>query len=69
MGMIVGEGSLDYLTDHAGHISAYPYPLFEVIDNKLPTNWFFRSLKNTDENCPYQSEIRGLNIYERFREL
>jgi hypothetical protein len=59
MGMLLGEGSLDYLIDDGGYVSAYPYPLFEVIDNKLPSNWFFRSLKNTDEFYPYQEAIWG----------
>lgn len=59
MGMILGEGTLDYLIDDSGYVSAYPYPLFEVIDNKLPSSWFFKSLKNTDENYPYQEAIWG----------
>ena len=59
MGMLLGEGCLDYLIDHDGYIAAYPYPLFEIIDNKLPLSWFFKSLKNTDENYPYQEAIWG----------
>lgn len=59
MGMIFGEGSLDYLIDDGGYASTYPYPLFEVIDNKLPSGWFFKSLKNTDENYPYQEAVWG----------
>lgn len=59
MGMILGEGTLDYLIDDGRAIVAYPYPLFDVIDNKLPSNWFFKSLKNTDENYPYQEAIWG----------
>ncbi len=59
MGMILGEGILDYLIDDGGYVSAYPYPLFEVVDNKLPSSWFFKSLKNTDENYPYQEAIWG----------
>jgi hypothetical protein len=59
MGMLMGEGALDYLVDDGGNISAYPYPLFEVVDSKLPSNWFFRSYKNTDENYPYQETVWG----------
>ncbi len=59
MGMILGEGTLDYLVDDGKYVSAYPYPLFEVIDNKLPSNWFFKSLRNLDENYPYQEAIWG----------
>ena len=59
MGMLMGEGALDYLVDDGGNISAYPYPLFEVVDSKLPSNWFFRSYKNTDENYSYQETVWG----------
>jgi len=59
MGMILGEGILGYLIDDGGYVSVYPYPLFEVIDNKLPTSWFFKSLKNTNENYPYLEAIWG----------
>lgn len=59
MGMILGEGILTYLIDDSGYVSAYPYALFEVIDNKLPASWFFKSLKNTDKNYPYQEAIWG----------
>lgn len=59
MGMLLGEGCLDYLIDHGGYVSAYPYPLFETVDNKIPSSWFFKSLKNTDENYPYQEAIWG----------
>lgn len=59
MGMMLGEGALAYLVDDGGYISAYPYPLFEVIDNKLPSSWFFKSLKNTDENYPYEEAVWG----------
>jgi len=57
--MILGEGVLDYLIDDSGYVSTYPYPLFEVIDNRLPSSWFFKSLKNTDENYPYREAIWG----------
>jgi hypothetical protein len=47
------------LIDDGGFVSAYPYPLFEVIDSKIPYGWFFKSFKNTDENYPYQEAIWG----------
>ena len=59
MGMLLGQGSLNFLIDEAGYISAYPYPLFKVIDNKLPSSWYFSSLKNTDHQYPYQEAIWG----------
>lgn len=59
MGMILGEGVLDYLIDDGGYISAYPYPLFEVVNNKLPSSWFFKALKNTHKSYPYKEAIWG----------
>lgn len=59
MGMIMSSGILNYLIDDSGYISAYPYPLFEVISNKLPSSWFFGALKSTDNNYSYQEAIWG----------
>lgn len=59
MGILFGGGTFDYLIDDGGYISAYPYPLFEVIDNKLSLNWFFKSLRNTDEYYPYREAVLG----------
>lgn len=59
MGMLLGNGTLSYLINDGRVIGSYPYALFEVIDNKLPTSWFFKSLKNTDENYPYQEAVWG----------
>jgi hypothetical protein len=59
MGMLMGEGSLSYLVDSMGEISIYPYPLFEVIDNSINSNWFFRAFKIADGFFPYQEAIWG----------
>lgn len=59
MGMILGENSLHYLIDDTVHISAYPYPLFEVIDHNLPSKWFFKTLNSADRNYPYQEAFWG----------
>ena len=59
MGIILGEGTLYYLIDDSGYASVYPYPLFEIVDNKLPQNWFYKALNNIDENYPYQEAIWG----------
>jgi hypothetical protein len=61
MGMILGEGVLDYLIDEGGDISAYPYPLFEVIENEVSPNWFFKSFKRNDDIYPYQEAVWGYN--------
>jgi hypothetical protein len=59
VGMILGKGTLSYLINDGRIIGCYPYALFEVIDNELPKSWFFKALKNTDENYPYQEAIWG----------
>lgn len=59
MGMLLGEGSLDYLIDDRGYISAYPYPLFKVVDNKIPSSWYFKTFLNTDKHYPYREAVWG----------
>jgi hypothetical protein len=59
MGMILSEGDLYYLVDDGGHVFSYPYPLFEVIDNKLPSNWFFRARSGSDNLYPYLEATWG----------
>ena len=59
MGMIIGEGTLDYLIDDSGIISACPYQLFEIIDNRLPSNWFFNAFIRSDDIFPYQEAVWG----------
>ena len=59
MGMLFGEGALDYLIDDGGYISAYPYPLFEVIDNKIPSFWYYKAFYYTDEKYPYREAVWG----------
>ena len=59
MGILFGKGTLDYLIDDGGYISAYPCPLFEIIDNKLPLNWFFKSFKSTDKAYPQREAVLG----------
>jgi len=76
MGMIFGEGSLDYLIDDGRVISTYPYPLFEVIVNDISPKWFFKSFKKDDDNYPYQEAVWGYyelvfdeNHYEELVEM
>lgn len=59
MGMIFGQGSLAYLIDFNGIVSMYPSPLFQVIESKLPSSWYFSALKNSDRRFPYQEAIWG----------
>ncbi len=76
MGMILGKDCLTYLINDGSLIGCYPYALFEVIDNKLPNSWFFKSFKNTDEMYPYQESVWGyyelvfdVNHYEKLVEM
>lgn len=59
MGLLFGEGSLAYLIDDDGCISAYPSPLFEVIDHKIPSAWYYKAFHCTDENYPYREAVFG----------
>ena len=59
MGMLYGEGDLDYLIDDGGYISAYPYPLFEVIDHRIPPTWYYKSFHHTDKLYPYREAVWG----------
>lgn len=50
MGIIMTNGYLAYLIDDRGLISACPAPLFEIIDNTIPYNWFFKSYSPDNSN-------------------
>ncbi len=59
MGMLLGEGVLDYLIDDGGIISTYPYQLFEIVDNKISLSWHFRTFTKGDINYPFQEAVWG----------
>jgi len=59
MGIFLREGVLGYLIDDGGVISTYPYQLFEVTDNKLPADWYFRAFTREDDRFPYQEAVWG----------
>ena len=59
VGMFLSEGTLNYLIDESDHVSAYSCLLFQVVENKIPSTWFFRSLKINDINYPYLEAIWG----------
>lgn len=56
MGMFIRNGLLWYLIDD-GNI--YPYLLFEVTDNKVNQNWYFRSFTKDDDNYVNREIIWG----------
>ena len=43
MGMVLKDGILYYLVNGGRVISIIPNQLFEVVDNSIPDNWFFKS--------------------------
>lgn len=43
MGMIMRQGYLTYLLDSVGVITVCPYQLFDIIENTIPVNWYFKS--------------------------
>ena len=45
MGLILRGGYLHYLIDEDGRIAFYPYPLFEITDNRMPKNWNFNAFE------------------------
>lgn len=59
MGMTLGNGFLSFLIDEGGMIVDCPYPLFDIIDNKIPTSWFFKIFDKMDENFPYREAVWG----------
>lgn len=71
MGLILFNDHLGYLIDDEV-ISVCPYQLFEIIDSKLPNNWYFNNLMPGDTAYPYVKSIWGFhemcfekNFYEK----
>ena len=59
MGMIMFESSISYLIDDNGLIFVYPCQLFEVLENKFPSDWYFRLIEKDEEIYPYIQAICG----------
>ena len=59
MGMILFDSFLGYLVDDFGFIGVYPCQLFEIMDNRLSSNWHFRALDKDEENYPFVQAIWG----------
>lgn len=66
MGQIISQGALFYLVDENGCIGSYPYPLFEVIDDRIPPFWHFATLNYKNDYFPYQEARWGYKelVYE-----
>jgi hypothetical protein len=59
MGLIIFETYQAYLIDDDGFISACPCQLFEVIDDKVNSNWHFRSTEKDEDIYPFVQAIFG----------
>ncbi|UOY06614.1 hypothetical protein L0P88_22160 [Muricauda sp. SCSIO 64092] len=59
MGIIVFETYQAYLIDDDGFISACPCQLFEVLDDKVGTNWSFRLIDKDESAYPSIQAIIG----------
>jgi len=59
MGVIIFETYQAYLIDDSGFISACPCQLFEIVDNKINSNWHFRLIDKNEDIYPFVQAIIG----------
>lgn len=59
MGIIIFETYQAYLIDDSGLISACPCQLFEVVDDKVGSNWHFRLVEKDEDIYPFIQGIFG----------
>lgn len=59
MGLITFQTYQAYLIDDSGFISACPCQLFEVVDNKVNSNWHFRLIEKDEDIYPFVQAILG----------
>ncbi len=59
MGIIIFKTYQAYLIDDNGFISACPCQLFEVLDDKINTNWLFRIVDKEEDIYPFVQAIFG----------
>ncbi len=59
MGLITFQTYQAYLIDDNGFISACPCQLFEVVDNKVNSNWHFRLIEKDEDIYPFVQAILG----------
>jgi hypothetical protein len=59
MGMIMFQSYLSYLVDDNGFISACPCQLFEVIDDRIDSDWHFRLIEKDEDIYPHIQAIMG----------
>lgn len=59
MGIIIFETYQGYLIDYGGFPSVIPCQLFEVIDDKVNSNWCFRLVEKEEDIYPFVQAIFG----------
>lgn len=59
MGLIIFQTYQAYLIDDDGFIATYPCQLFELIDNKVNSNWCFRLIEKEEDIYPFVQSIFG----------
>jgi hypothetical protein len=59
MGIIVFETYQAYLIDDNGFITTCPCQLFEIIDNRLNSEWHFRTISNKESIYPFVQAVFG----------
>lgn len=59
MGIIIFETYQGYLIDDNGYISVCPCQLFEVVDSKINSNWFFRAVEKDEVIYPFIQAFFG----------
>ncbi len=58
-GIFLGGGSLDYLIDEGEVTETCSCLSFEVIDNRIPPNWFCKTYSESDSKYSYKEAIWG----------
>ncbi|MFD2967190.1 hypothetical protein [Sphingobacterium bambusae] len=59
MGLITFQTYQAYLIDDSGLICACPCQLFEVVDNKAASSWYFRLIEKDENIYPFVQSILG----------
>lgn len=59
MGVIVFQSYQAYLIDDNEFISACPCQLFEVIDSKISSSWYFRLIEKDESVYPFIQAVWG----------
>ncbi len=59
MGIMIKGEELSYFIDENGKPGFYPKELFDITDNQLSQEWYFKPYSKNDEMYPYVQSIWG----------